>query len=274
MAYIALFDILGFKQAVIERSIEELKEILGNEFNEMLNVSVTFKSPDINISNGSDFFKEHIEAGKKECSFVRFSDTILLYSDETDLELGHIIFASNRLIAFMILKGLPVRGALTKGELFVDEDNSLVLGEGLIRAYELEQSQQWSGGIIDPDRISIHENILDRDRSVANIEDVIVETRSVFKYPAPFKTECYIADSVWCFGWPGCFERMPVEHLKDFLYKNDPLTDKAKDKTINSDAKDKFKKTVEYFKAYKKWITEPLNFVITDELRLNISSDR
>lgn len=43
----------------------------------------------------------------------------------------------------MLVFGLPVRGAVAHGEMYVDEENSLFLGKALTRAYELEQRQNW-----------------------------------------------------------------------------------------------------------------------------------
>ncbi len=149
MAYIALFDILGFKQAIDDVSLSELKSLMGDDFTEILNVCVSYKHGKSRNEDIAGSWKKHIELGDKECSFIRFSDTILFYSQEESVySFFHLVLTSARLVALMLLKGLPVRGAVTKGELYVDDTNSLVLGEGLIRAYELEKEQQWSGALI------------------------------------------------------------------------------------------------------------------------------
>jgi hypothetical protein len=247
MAYIALFDILGFKQTIFDTPLEELKKVLGDEFNELLDMTISFSIPDgRKDSNGN------IERTREYCSYIRFSDTIIIFSDdETDICLGHILLAARKLIGFMIIKGLPVRGAITKGELYVDTNNSLVLGEGLIRAYELEQIQEWSGAIVDPVRIEVPDDLYEEYRSLPKFWEYIAQTKMLYQYKPPLKTNTCILERVWCIAWP--LENMPINHLAELLTKSNPLTPESTTKELTSDAKIKINNTIDFFDSYKTW---------------------
>lgn len=256
MAYIALFDILGFKNAIIDLDLDELKDIMGNQFTETLDVCVTFNPGNKNFDHYGTWGK-YIELGEKKCAYIRFSDTILIYTQEDNDKFFHLLHSCTRLLSFLLLKGLPVRGGITKGDLFVDEDNSLVIGEGLIRAYEIEKIQQWSGAIIDSERINIPARIYDEywisdDYSeTTKFWGVVAQTKVLYKYLVPLKGNKF--ESHWCLGWPTTLEKMPEEHMVECFSNYHPLTDKSTPKLLDSDAEEKLKNTVLFFNSYKKW---------------------
>jgi hypothetical protein len=254
MAYIALFDILGFKRAIDDLSLNELKSLMGDDFTEILSVCVTYTHGENQNADIGGSWKKHIELGDKECSFFRFSDTILFYNQEETIQsFFHVVLTSARLVAFMLLKGLPVRGAITKGELYVDTTNSLVLGEGLIRAYELEKVQQWSGALIDSERIyipiNLHSMVSDNGAEWENIADSL----HLFQYLAPFKGGNTLKIKRWCLGWPILLKTMPEPELIECFSSFYPLSDKATEKELNKDAIEKRTNTVDFFKAHLAW---------------------
>ncbi len=51
------------------------------------------------------------------------------------------------LLAQSAIRGFPLRGALTWGDLYVS--GSIIVGDPLVRAYNLESRQEWSGVIVD-----------------------------------------------------------------------------------------------------------------------------
>ena len=256
MAYIALFDILGFKQTIKDLSLEELKQIMGNEFTEILDVCITYKShkdKDVDVENS---WKEHIKLGNKECSFIRFSDTILFYIEEESLlSFLHILLTSARLVSLMFLNGLPIRGAITKGELYVDDSNSLILGEGLIRALDLEKEQQWAGAIIDSERINIPHDLTDEPSSYGKQWSIIGKSEHLLKYEAPLKNKILSTKKVWCLGWPTLLSKMPESELIECFSSYYPLSDKTIKKNLSPDAKEKLENTLKFFNYFSEWST-------------------
>lgn len=254
MAYIALFDILGFKQTIEDISLSELKDIMGDDFTETLDVCVTYKTGKNKNVDIEGSWKRHIELGNKECSFIRFSDTILFYNqDESIYSFFHVVLTSARLVSLMLLKGLPVRGAITKSELFVDANNSLILGEGLIRAYELEKEQQWSGAIIDPERIYIPNDLYNTKSDNGAEWENIANSKHLFEYAVPLKREGKSNKTVWSLGWPSLLEKMPEEELIECFSNYYPLSEKSEKKSLNNDATEKLTNTVKYFNDHLEW---------------------
>ena len=64
-----------------------------------------------------------------------------------------------RLLQLLLGSHFPVRGAVTRGPMYVNEQLNVFLGEALVRAYELEQQQQWIGVAIDPSVLSAHPDL-------------------------------------------------------------------------------------------------------------------
>ena len=125
LSYCAFLDILGFS----ERSRASYKNGTANQL----------------LQDFHSIFKSQIDKLKDETSesqlyFKSFSDNVLLahpnFSKDMESEFGFIIWAIKEYQYAMALKGFFIRGGLSVGPLFID-DNS-VYGEALISAYELE----------------------------------------------------------------------------------------------------------------------------------------
>ncbi|MGA8430057.1 MAG: hypothetical protein WB729_09565 [Candidatus Sulfotelmatobacter sp.] len=122
---VSYFDILGFKNVVAssppDRIVESLEELLSLSSHDPQFIRVT--------SRGLSAFSDHIvrTVSLDGLSAIQSVDAI-----EFELtELQHIQ-------ANLAVNGVFVRGAITRGPLYIDED--LVFGPALIRAYELEQT--------------------------------------------------------------------------------------------------------------------------------------
>jgi len=65
-----------------------------------------------------------------------FSDTFLFYStDNTPSSFSTIEAASRWFVFFFILDGIPVRGAMTYGDIYANKENNIFFGPALIEAY-------------------------------------------------------------------------------------------------------------------------------------------
>ena len=125
LSYCAFLDVLGFSARTRASYLDKTHDALLREFHEI--------------------FGELIAELKDQTTYSplyykSFSDNVLLavpkYSHEMESEFGNILIATSEYQFKMALKGFFVRGGLSVGPLFVD-DNS-VYGEALIAAYELE----------------------------------------------------------------------------------------------------------------------------------------
>jgi len=139
--YVAFLDILGFKS--ILKNVGSA-DSLGVQMSELLQASIlsalTGKTANVDINQNLDV--------RTDIRVYQFSDAIILYTEEDkDESLYKVIVVLNLLFAQSILRGLPLRGALTFGDLYVN--GSIIVGEPMVKASELEGRQEWSGLIVD-----------------------------------------------------------------------------------------------------------------------------
>lgn len=124
--YIAVIDILGFKNAVKVRSCEEIYSYY-EEINTWYVVNNELTQTPI-IDEGT----LHMKVA---------SDTILLYIDVKERNsLAGLIATCNYLQVRLLRQAIPIlsRGAIVKGKLFAEKD--IYFGKGIVDAYLLEEN--------------------------------------------------------------------------------------------------------------------------------------
>lgn len=80
-----------------------------------------------------------------ELDSLHFSDTLMFWSDDGTLSNGDFI---DRIIDFFcqaLEMGLPLRGAIARGDLIHDPQRSIVIGPVLVEAAKAESAQAWCG---------------------------------------------------------------------------------------------------------------------------------
>jgi hypothetical protein len=173
--YLALFDILGFKQIIesqplnaASRSLDNLERIVND-----LRGRKGIESPN------------HLE--------VRwFQDTLIITaSGNTNRHLASIIMYCSALLAFTFSEGIFLRGTITHGELYITA--TAALGKPIVRAYAMEQNQEWVGCWLDLECVK-----------AANEEAKrwLGESDMIFPYGVPFKNGAVRPEFV--LNWPLC----------------------------------------------------------------------
>jgi hypothetical protein len=80
-----------------------------------------------------------------------FSDIFLIFAKDDSLESFAFIEKASRLFfQRLILRNIPLRGALTVGELYTQKEKNIFLGKGIIDAYKYGECQNWIGFILTP----------------------------------------------------------------------------------------------------------------------------
>ena len=80
-----------------------------------------------------------------------FSDTFFLYSsDDTFLSFTEISSVTQSFVESLVCHNIPVRGAISCGDLYADKENNLFFGEALIEAYYYGENQNWIGFVLTP----------------------------------------------------------------------------------------------------------------------------
>jgi hypothetical protein len=94
------------------------------------------------IARESNLFTEYGE-------LVWFSDTILFYSADDSLNsYSAICNASRRFFDDCLQAGVPVRGAMSFGDLYADKVNSLFFGKALVDACKYGDKFNWLGFVL------------------------------------------------------------------------------------------------------------------------------
>ena len=125
--YIAYFDLLGTKRMVENGNFIEVF------YNYQTSIETATETP---------FESEYIDV-------LWFSDTILFIGkDDSEESLGAVLQCSKWFFYFMITSAIPLRGAITIGDLYYDKNSNIFLGEALVNAYQEAENQNWIGLIL------------------------------------------------------------------------------------------------------------------------------
>ena len=84
-----------------------------------------------------------------------FSDSFVLYtSDETNLSYRAIDSFVRYFIISLINREIPIRGAMSFGQLYSDPENNLFFGKALLEAYQIGENQDWLGFVLCESAVS------------------------------------------------------------------------------------------------------------------------
>lgn len=158
---VAFIDVLAFKHILSEFQLKKVGDVLSDA-----------------IAQGIQLNKDDKIHNYQLQSVIihNFSDSIFVYSlDDSENGCLSVIKCVHRLFQMLILYQFPARAGIAFGEAYINSDKNIRIGaNSFSRAYELEQSQDWIGGIID---VSIEKKF---PALLANLLEVI-------KYLIPFR---------------------------------------------------------------------------------------
>jgi len=145
--------------------------------------------------------------------FVHFSDSFIIYSPPIDPPIsnsptfGGIELISRLFFESLIQKQIPVRGALSCGEFYVDKKQGVFFGKALNEAYEIAESCNWLGFVLCPSATSrMKKELGSEDGKVCPIEKFDRFAGLYKQYPIPklkakkcdagveLGTACFFAD--------------------------------------------------------------------------------
>ncbi|HEX4374138.1 MAG TPA: hypothetical protein VHZ50_12625 [Puia sp.] len=229
--FICFFDILGFKDIVLNNSHLELNKIYENLF-EASSRDVISRWQ--NVTHTFAYAEDLIEL-----SII--SDSIILWSkDLTQKSFLQLLLFARKLLQNAFYIGMPLRGALSVGPITARNTtigSFTIYGKGLVNAYLLEQSQNWSGCIVD-DKAIAKLIELTKNKSGANLND-LEKAGFIVNYSVSLKDntskQFYVVNWVRMFNKE--FNEFQIRNSFSLLKKN--VTDKTQP-IINN--------TIEFFK--------------------------
>jgi len=96
------------------------------------------------IENIPPLYREHID-------YLFYADTFIFYSNSDQaLDYSSIIYAAQKFIRQCIYIKLPVRGAISFGELTFGHEKKILMGKAFLESYEYSEDQNWLGLLLTP----------------------------------------------------------------------------------------------------------------------------
>ena len=165
---VAYFDILGFKSKIDNMQLEELSDT----YEKLIKHTVGL----LNNKDGQ-FFWEQV------CYRYIFSDSIFLISrDDSDDAFVEMISYAWRMMQVAIAMGLPLRGAITYGDIYANLESNVFLGKAIVDAAVLEGQQNWIGAVVDNSAIQRFGTVFEGKTIIADVVRHLLP-----EYDVPFK---------------------------------------------------------------------------------------
>lgn len=234
---VAMFDILGFASLIKEENLDDILGYITNGF-PMVSESNALGTKEVSkcydetgnvIGNLIDQDRDNLVI-----NYRYYFDTLIYFTEDTSEESFYkmMIISAKVLAQMYFFVGLPMRGGISCGELYVDDKN--IFGKSLVDAHEYEKRQQWAGVMIS--------DILIEKYKDSDIFQDMERDRLLLKYDIPLKNNTI--KSGYTLNWMqyngGKWD------MKDFENQWQSL---RKDKEIKSDdVKQKLENTIKFRK--------------------------
>lgn len=231
--FIGIVDILGYSKA------EEHIDKYGSE----ASAAIIKK-----IYDSLDNYVYSFE--KDEIHWIRYGDGYVFYSESDDIEnLELMIKDASKLIALEAINYIPLRIAITQGDIKIDEskqDGLSITGSGWNSLQKLEKALDWMGGwLYLPNYDNRHHPTVTKLISTTHL--IIEQNHSnneQHKFIAPFKTSNYMKDKAWFFNWQKVLHQQDQDN--DNLINNWWISHTHTSINENSEVQKKQKNTIAF----------------------------
>lgn len=130
--WVAYFDLLGIERLVRESHAISVFDTLDDA------------NEDFHRQRG---FGQNVER-------LWFSDTYIFFSqDDSAASFASVEATARHFFLALVQKGIPLRGAMAFGELYVDKENDIFFGKALVEAYRFGEHQDWIGFLLTPSTV-------------------------------------------------------------------------------------------------------------------------
>lgn len=214
--YVAVFDILGFSNLVRNSSHVDLVSFYKGFTENVINSVAKYQFKKETTSSGTTFNQD---LSRTLVNSLVISDSVVLWTDNDNVNCFYdILLTSWHMLAFGIFTASPLRGVITHGSISLidarissnaDNRHSTFFGKTIVEAYQLEKTQDWSGGIITDVCIAQYEKVFnnempnssDPNRFSRALSIIALEKRGyIVKYVVPMKNNTQ--SSMYAINWP------------------------------------------------------------------------
>ncbi|QJD87608.1 hypothetical protein [Cohnella herbarum] len=184
--FIAFLDILGFRDMVNSNSHNDLEKIIES----VIERNVLRAEKNVNKT------LRDLKYDDVQISFLTLSDSIIIWTgDKNALSFVGFIMIVNILSAALMYDGVPIRGGISCGPISIKQDKRQYLyGKGIVKAYNIEKKQDWSGVVIDPEVLKLDELYNSKEIELLRSHNHIVD----YKVPNKSGEMCEQP----CLNWP------------------------------------------------------------------------
>ena len=210
MQYVAFLDVLGFKDMVENSCHTKLYNVYKNLF--ISNAEMALSNGKYKVVEGQDGEVAVADLSEIQVQCLVVSDSVILWANDASMKsFIDICVTAGRLVLAGVYTGLPMRGAISMGELSsisasAGQGNALnvqtVFGLGLVQAYREERRHEWAGIVVEDHCI---ENYQQQSKAAA-LESEVADLEYLTKvgllrcYDVPLKNETL--ESRWTVNWP------------------------------------------------------------------------
>ena len=156
LAIIGLFDVLGFENQFTKNGLKEMARkyrlliAAAKQAADQPDVVTALMPDELPIAPGPGEGLSGALVGPTKIDYAYFSDTILLWSPYHPLYVRPFFDACGNMIQESLEVGLPLRGAISIGDVLFNREKGVFLGAALIEAARLEKDQRWIGATLSP----------------------------------------------------------------------------------------------------------------------------
>lgn len=137
---LAKFDILGFSARVRSEPISEVRRI----YDRLRQVTVEqYELESFDLLRMDDVLAPAVL--RLDVESVVFSDSVFAWVPMKKGFANPFITWCCHFVCEALVLGIPVRGAIAAGEAILDRDTDTYMGEPILDAHELEETQEWIG---------------------------------------------------------------------------------------------------------------------------------
>jgi hypothetical protein len=140
---ICLLDVLGFENLFNKYGLKAIE----TKYKELLSI-VDEQNVEFAILQGPD---GAVIAGSPDIKSTYFSDTIIFWCKYDVFRMEVLLNCMKELLCKSIEIGLPLRGAVSVGQVMIDKDKGIYLGQPIISAARAETVQKWIGITLSKD---------------------------------------------------------------------------------------------------------------------------
>ena len=159
--FVGVFDVLGFKARLQRVPLPRLVE----DYKRLLDAKQWAATIPVLGAQGAELWT---------VGTTVFSDTVVIWCDDGKEQVDTFLAACSVFVAAAIDAGWPMRGGVAYGSVVMSRRQRIFVGQPIVDAYLLEQSQQWVGA-------AVHQSCCDHPI----LGGFIAKHDEVIPYPVP-----------------------------------------------------------------------------------------